>query len=296
MNRIPVVYTFDKRIILGAAVAIQSMIDCANSDTAYDIFILHSDLSDKEINSFTKFTSNTRHTIEFMYIDPARFKNAPKSKGSWTEIVYYRLITPEIFPQYDKIIYVDTDVLFKKDLWNAYSIDISDYECAAVPVEVNGENMICHNYFPENTNKYIYISSFLIFNLKRMREEKTVEKFERVIKEVNKRLKFFDLDTLNIACEKFYPLPFSYGVFQSVFYNDDITKADEYKFLKGVYSLDELETAKKDVIFVHYAGDLGKPWRMKHPYADYKQYMDKIPKELKKYTFRDLRKKFFSKR
>ena len=296
MNKIPVVFTFDKRIIPGAAIAIQSMIDCAKPDTTYEMFVLHSDLSDKIIDSFNKLIENTRHTLSFIYVDPKRFKDAPVSKGSWTEIVYYRLLIPEIFSQYDKMIYVDTDILFKGDLSNAYNIDISDYECAAVPAEVNSPHMICHNYFPENTNKYIYLSSCLIFNIKRMREEKTVEKFERVIKEVNKRLKFFDLDTLNIACHKFYPLSFSYGVFQSIFYNDDVTKAAEYKFLKGVYSIEDLETAKKEVIFVHYAGDPGKPWRLKHPYEDYKEYMEKLPKDLRKYTFRDFRKRFFSKR
>ena len=34
MNKIPVVFTFDKRIILGAAVTIKSLIDTAKPETA----------------------------------------------------------------------------------------------------------------------------------------------------------------------------------------------------------------------------------------------------------------------
>ena len=49
MSKIPVVFTFDKRIILGAAVTIKSLIDCANSDTEYDIYVYHPDLSEKTI-------------------------------------------------------------------------------------------------------------------------------------------------------------------------------------------------------------------------------------------------------
>ncbi len=295
MTKIPVVFTFDKRIILAAAVAIKSLIDCAKAETVYDIWVFHPDIDDKTIREFDRLVENTRHSLNFHYIDPARFAGAPKNNGSWTEIVYYRLLTPEILTQYDKAIYVDIDVLFKGDLSKIYNTDISDYECAAVPVEVNSEHMICHNYFPENNKKYIYISSFIVMNLKKMREVNTVSKFEKVIREVNDRLKFFDLDTLNIAIDKFYDLPFSYGVFQGIYYNDDISKAKEYPFLKGVYSDEELMQSKQDVVFVHYAGKPGKPWRMKHPYTDYREYMDRIPKSLKRYTFRDLRKKLFSK-
>lgn len=86
-------------------------------------------------------------------------------------LLYYRLLTPELLPQYDKAIYIDVDVLFKKDLSEVFNIDISGYECAAVPVELNSDKMICHKYFPENKNKYIYISSFLVMNLKLMREK-----------------------------------------------------------------------------------------------------------------------------
>ena len=46
---------------------------------------------------------------------------------------------------------------------------------------------------------------------------------------------------------------------------------------------------------IHYAGKPGKPWRMRKPYKDYQETIDKLPKGLQKYTFRDLRKKLFSK-
>ena len=293
---IPVVFCFDKRIILGASVAIKSLIDCASENTAYDIRILHSDLSLENQKNINKLAEKTRHNIAFHYINPEIFKNAPHNNKSWTELVYYRLLTPEILKEYDKAIYSDVDVLFKGDLTDVYNIDLANYEMAAVPVELNRDGrMICHKYFPENKNDKIYISSFLVMNCKLMREEKTVNKFFDVIKNVGNRLKFYDLDTMNIACSRFYSISFKYGTFQSIMYNEDITKASEYEFLKSVYSDAELEEAKANTVMIHYAGKMGKPWRMKTPYSDYKKYMDELPKELKKFTFRDIRKKLFSK-
>ena len=177
MNKIPVVFTFDKRIILGAAVTIKSLIDTAKPETEYDIYVYHPDIDDKTAQEFAKMCESTKHSITFEYISKEKFKDAPINKnGSWTEIVYYRLLIPELLPQYDKVIYADTDVLFKGDLTEAYNIDLKDYECAAVAMEPNNENMLCHKYFPENKNELTYISSFIIFNSKKMREENFVSR------------------------------------------------------------------------------------------------------------------------
>ena len=296
MANIPVVFCFDKRIILGASVAIKSLIDSANDDTTYDIRIFHSDIGVEDQKNITLLTKGTKHTIAFHYIDSNIFKGAPHNNMSWTELVYYRLLIPEILKEYDKVIYSDVDVMFKGDLSDVYNIDLTGYEMAAVPVEVNNKDtMICHTYFPENTNDKIYISSFIVFNSKLMREEKTVDKFFDVINKVNKRLRFYDLDTMNIAINRFLPISLKYGTFQSIMYNDDIKKANEYEFLKGVYSDDELINARENTIMIHYAGKMGKPWRMKKPYKDYQEYINKLPNELRKYTFRDIRKRFFSK-
>lgn len=297
MTTIPVVFTFDKRIVLGAAVAIKSLIDCANDNTQYDIYVYHPDIDTKTIIEFEKMVENTRHSISFEYISKERFKDAPINKGgSWTEIVYYRLLIPELLPQYDKVIYADTDVLFKGDLASIYNEFLDGFDCAAVAMEPNNDKMICHKYFPENKNELTFISSFIIFNCKKMREENFVAKVFDTIKTFNTRLKFFDLDTLNIACDNIKALPYRYGVFQSIYYSDDFENTSwEYSFLKNVYSKEEIENEKANTIMLHYAGKPGKPWRFRKVPKDYKKCMDSIPRSLKRYTFRDIRKKLFSK-
>ena len=299
-NVVPVVFTFDKRIVLGAAVTIKSLLDRALDTTVYDIYCYHSDIDDATVAEFEKMVAGVgggRHRITFQFIDKVRFANAPINKGgSWTEIVYYRLLIPELLPQYDKVIYADTDVLFKGDLAEVYATNMDGYDCGAVRMEPNNENLICHKYFPENKNRWIYISSFILFNCKKMREDKFVDKVFDIIKTFNTRLKFFDLDTLNLACKKFLDLPYRYGVFQSLYYNDDITKASEYEFLKNAYTKEKLEEEKAKCIMLHYAGKMGKPWRFKHPYSDYLECMNSIPKTLRRLTFKDWRKRLFSKR
>ena len=93
-----------------------------------------------------------------------------------------------------------------------------------------------------------------------------------------------------------YALPLKYCVLQSLFYLPDYKSAKEYSYLNKVYSDEEIQNSIKNVIIVHYAGKMGKPWRMKNPYPDYSEYINKLPKELRQYTFRDIRKKLFNRR
>ena len=296
MANIPVVLCFDSRIILGASVTIKSLIDTAKNATSYDIRIFHSDLELKEQKNLSSLVEGTRHNIAFHYITPDLFKSAPKSKGSWTEIVYYRFLIPQILIEYDKAIYTDVDVLFKNDLTELYNTEIKDFELGAVRAEKNSVNTIGHKYFAENQKDYIFWSGLMLLNCAKFRQERILEKLlNNAVKNYNE-LKFFDLDLLNITCQNIYPLDFRYCVLQQIYYGEDFTKSNDYRYIKEVYSDEEIKKAIDKPVIIHYAGKPGKPWRMKKPYWDYKEYMDNLPKELKQFTFRDIRKKIFSKK
>ena len=295
MSKIPVVFTFDKRIIPASAIAIKSLIDRAKSETEYDICVVHPDVSEKIIREFEKMLSGSRHHITFTKVAKDRFKSAPKSRGSWQEVVYYRILIPELLPQYDKVIYSDVDVLFKDDLSEVYATDLDGFEWGGVAAEVNSANAVGHKYFPENTHEQIFWSGFMLLNTRYMRENGFIDRCFEVIRKVGERLKFFDLDTINIASHGIRELPLRYVALQSLFRYAEFAGMPEYIHLKNLYSDAELSAAKADPAIVHYAGKPGKPWHLKHPPADYRKYMDELPQGLRKYTFRDFRKKLFNK-
>ena len=295
MSKIPVVFTFDKRIIPASAIAIKSLLDCAKAGTEYDIYVFHPDISDRRVAAFEKMCSESRHHISFVKVDKSRFKDAPKSRGSWREIVYYRILISELLPQYDKVIYSDVDVLFKDDLSEVYATDLNGFEWGGVAAEQNTPEAVGHKYFPENTHEQIFWSGFMLLNTRYMRENGFIDRCFEVIRKVGERLKFFDLDTINIASHGIRELPLRYVALQSLFRYAEFAGMPEYIHLKNLYSDTELSAAKADPAIVHYAGKPGKPWHLKHPPADYRKYMDELPQGLRKYTFRDFRKKLFNK-
>lgn len=294
MNKIPVVFTFDNRIILGASVAIKSLIDSAGANTIYDIHILHDGIPDRIKSDFQKLTEN-KHSITFHHISKKVFEGVKTNKKSWTEIVYYRMIIPEILGGYDKVIYSDVDVFFKEDLTELYNTDIENYEWGGVRAEVNSPDSVGHKYFEENKNEYIFWSGLMLINCKKMREEKTFQKLLDTALEFKDRLRFYDLDVLNITCDRILALPLKYCVLEGLYEAEDFRKENDYEFLRKVYTDEEIQAAISHPAIIHYAGRLGKPWRRKRMPEYYNSVVIRLPKWLKKYTLRDLRKKLFSK-
>ena len=295
MAKIPVVFTFDNRIILAAAISIQSLIDNAAKDTEYDIHVLHDGLSKKNIDGLSKIVKDTRHSLMFHYVDKAIFKGVKKSKNSWTEIVYYRIYIPEILKDYDKVIYSDVDVCFCGDLTEVYNTYLADYEWGGVRAEVNSPEVTGCKYFPENKNKYIFWTGFMLINCKKLRQENYFPKFLKTARDFKDRVSLYDLDVINITCDNILPLSLKYCLLEAFYEFSDFRTCKDYRYLKDVYSDDEIADAIKHPVIIHYAGELGKPWRRKNVPQYYKDYIAEMPKETRKYPFRDLRKKLFSK-
>ncbi len=270
MPKLPIVFAFDDNYRLPAWIAIKSLLDTAE-DVEYDIFVLYEALSLKTRAEFDKLAP-----INWIRVDENIFADAPQTEY-WPKSVYYRLLISQLIPQYDKIVWSDVDVLFKKNLHKVYENDISEYYWAGIKAEKNTPETVVHTYFPENKNEFIYMSGFMLINAAKMRTEKMTAKFFEIIRTFNDRLKMFDLDVLNLACDKIASIPFEYCVLENIYDADDISAASEYSWLESVYGHKALEAAKADPAIIHYAGKWPKIWR--------RQYSE-IPEYYRKYIFK----------
>lgn len=296
MPDIPIILCFDDRILVGAGVTIKSLVNAAHKDTTYEINILNPGFSDALKASLRSLTDGTRHTMRFFEISPERFNGVPKGSGSWTEIVYYRLLAPEIITDRPRAIYSDVDVFFTDDMADVFSMDLADIEWAGVAAEANTPDMVMHTYLPENKKDQIVFSGFMVMNLELMRRNNVVQRYFDTIEKVGDRLRFFDLDLVNVATPKIGKVPFRYVVLEDIFETDDVTTSREYRYLKSVYSPDELEAARDNPAIIHYAGRRGKPWHRQHTAAYYRDVEESLPKALRSFNFRNFRKKWLSRK
>src|SRR5699024_619911 len=72
-----------------------------------------------------------RFSIKYRTVD-SQFKGAYETRGINVS-TYYRLLIPELIPEYDKIMYHDVDVVFREDLSAIYSeTEMDNYYVAGV--------------------------------------------------------------------------------------------------------------------------------------------------------------------
>lgn len=199
MNIIPIVFAFDNNLILPACVCISSLMMNAKEDTFYDIFILHSShtaLKKEALDKLPQYYKNCR--IQYRQVDDT-FDSAFEIRGITTP-AYYRLLIPELIPEYDKVIYSDVDIIFRMDLSKLYSTDIESYYLAATrDLGLNfGDDGIKYISSVDGLRQGQYLQSgFIMMNCKKMLQEKLIDKFRHLAKE---KLKYQDQDILNLTC------------------------------------------------------------------------------------------------
>lgn len=272
VKKIPIVFAFDENYRLPASVAISSLIENKDLYTDYEIFVLYNEdtLSLETRNIFDKL-----HPIKWIHLDKHMFDNYPCS-SRYPQIVYYRLAIPELIPERNKVIFSDVDVLFRGDLSRVYDTDMSDYYWGGVVAEKNSSSAVCHKYFSENKNKYIFWAGFMLINSQKMRQEKIVEKLFEIGRSRND-FRHYDLDILNMGCNKIKPLPLDYCYFQELFDADDVRFAPNYSWLSSIYSDEALTIPKKTAKIIHFPNS--KIWKLERKYIPeyYWNFLKKSP-------------------
>lgn len=99
----------------------------------------------------------------------------------------------------DKMLYLDIDILFNRDISLLYDIDLGDYEYAAAR-DHYGKYILNHNYIN---------AGVLLFNLKKMRETKLLEKARELLK--TRKLVFADQSAIYRSTTKKMMLPQRYN-------------------------------------------------------------------------------------
>ena len=178
MNKeIPIFFTIDDGYAPFLAVALNSAIKNSNPERQYKAIVLHQGLNENNIAKL-KALETDNFTVELTPMK-ANFEALDDRMSNrlrcdyFTLTIYFRLFIPAMFPQYDKGIYIDSDVVLTDDVAKLYDIDIGDNLIGACndlsiadipPLVAYTENAV-------GVKKHEYINSgVLLMNLKKMNE------------------------------------------------------------------------------------------------------------------------------
>ena len=182
-NNIAIVLSSNNAFVPYMATMIQSIIDCSTEQNNYDIIILHSEITDyntRKIISLANGLSNMSirlFNVSDFCVGYDFFVGIGDSR--LTKEAYYRLLIGDILSEeYTKAIYLDGDMITKKDIAELYELDLDGFYLAAVP-DITGV-AYCHkpgndrlayrkDKLKLNSTDTYFISSLLVINLKEFR-------------------------------------------------------------------------------------------------------------------------------
>lgn len=248
---VPIVFATDDNYVLPLAVAIKSMIDNKSKTDEYRIYVFCDKLSEKSINCLQKVCGEVRLEIVRVtdYLTGTDFYETRHVSIA----TYYRFFIPKILSYYDKILYLDCDVLIKNDIGKLYDLDLEG-------------NILSGNRMFGVENEYVN-AGILLFNVREYLKNDVCEKCIKYIAG-HRDLEFPDEQALNEVCKgKIKHFDYKYN-FQTLF-----CKAKETIDITNVKKV-------RDICLIHFTV---KPWDTSNAFLGnlWWKTVKKMPKDIK---------------
>ena len=201
---IPIFYACDDNFVKYTIVSLHSMIRNASKDFHYHVYILHTGISQPMTDQVLAL-QNDSFSIRFENV--TEYLNSVSEKlpirDYYSKTTYYRLFIAEMFPQYDKVIYIDSDTVVQGDISELYLTDIRDAYVGAcheqAMVQVDEYGTYCERVVGVSRHNF-FNAGLLLINCERFRTHSVLEKFVECLKAYN-FVVTQDEDYLNLICK-----------------------------------------------------------------------------------------------
>lgn len=131
-----IVFSFDEKYAKYFSVTLLSLINCCDSEYAYDLVVLYDDLSNETQEKLIRLLPDS-FSLRFYNVSECASEYFGDYSGlidtnKWTVSTFYDLLVPLIMPAYEKVLYSDSDLVFCKDLKELFSISFEGKPMIAV--------------------------------------------------------------------------------------------------------------------------------------------------------------------
>lgn len=201
---IPIFYACDDTFVKYTIVSLHSIIANASKEYQYHVYVLHTGITEGMMQRLYAL-ANDNFTVSFEDVTSYMQSISDKLpiRDYYSKTTYYRLFIAEMFPEYTKAIYIDSDTVVQGDISKLYHTDIGDsylgacHEQAMVQVDEYGtyvEKVIGisrHNFFN---------AGVLLINCEQFRLRAVLDKFIEYLHIYN-FVVTQDEDYLNLICK-----------------------------------------------------------------------------------------------
>ena len=206
-KEIPLVFAVDDNYAPFLCVALRSIIDNASTDYFYKVYVLNTGLCTENKKKIVSIAEELSEDLSVEYVNVAgrmdKLGGKTHLRDYYTNAIYYRIFIPSLFPQYDKILYIDCDVVFLEDVSKLYNEDLGNNIFAAVHEEAMSSfdsfGIYAEEFLDVPRMEY-FNSGLLLINTKEYIKEEVERKFIELML-AHKFEVAPDQDYLNVVCK-----------------------------------------------------------------------------------------------
>ncbi len=205
MNEIiPIFYAADDNFVKYTLVSLSALKENADRSRSYHIYILLTTVSE-HLKAPFEALSEENFKIEFVDVSAylATCDGELHTRDYYSKTTYYRLFIAEMYPEYDKAIYIDSDTVVLGNVAELYDYDLGEnyvgacHEQAMVQIDVYGTYV--EKVLGIDRNRY-FNAGMLVINCRLFREEKLLSRFLDLLRAYT-FVVTQDEDYLNVLCE-----------------------------------------------------------------------------------------------
>ena len=179
---LPIFFAVDDGYMPFLAVTLQSLVENSSADYYYLIKILYTNISEDNKEKIKKYE---RENVNIEFVDLnyyiGKIKDKLYTRDYYSKTTYFRLFIPNLYPQYDKALYLDCDIVLLRDVAELFNIDMGDNLVGGAPDDVIQTYEVFQEYVEKVVGVVDYRNYFnagvLVMNLKKMRDDNLVDKF-----------------------------------------------------------------------------------------------------------------------
>lgn len=267
---IPVFFTFDENYVVPAVVTLHSMLSHADPRHTYPLHVLHMGLSERARRELHRAVAPFPNAT-LSFIDTSAYDagiEACPGKSHFSREIFFKLTAADLFPQYDRILCSDVDMLYTGDIAPSFSaFEGEDFYYAGVDTILPSTRMSLYPSFTDEERYWLereINAGYLLFNLAAIRRDGMQRIMTDYYKANYARLPFPEQDCMALCCrERVRHFPMRYMVCNN-FYT---VHPDTTAFYPVIASLPADDAARRaafkaaltDPVEIHYIG-AQKPW------------------------------------
>ncbi len=260
---VPIVFAANAGFVPVFSVCLKSLLEHCSQTRNYDIVLLHTNVREAQCSRLLSMTENMPHvSLRFCDVSPIVKGRHLKANAHISVETYFRFFIQEVLPDYDKVLYLDCDMLVNCDPAELYDTDVSGVLLAAARDadflgQIHGGKpstlRYCQKAFPMKDPDAYFQAGVLLLNEAEIRKAFSLEDW---LKMAAHPYMFNDQDVLNLACEgRVKYLDMAYNLMadsEHLRIRNHISHAPED-------IREEYFAARENPKLIHYAGK-GKPW------------------------------------